>query len=122
MDARERCGHPGERPARAQACGAEEVRGEVAVAEREPGGLAEPAERAEAGEGVARDTPAPHRVAPPGERVEDGVEVRGDVETEELLVVARVADDGEAARLDEAGEAPQEASPADATRQRRDGY
>src|SRR5947207_3101310 len=86
------------------------------------GGLAEPAERAEAGEGVARDTPAPHRVAPPGERVEDGVEVRGDVETEELLVVARVADDGEAARLDEAGEAPQEASPADATRQRRDGY
>src|SRR5262249_40649555 len=85
-----------QRPARAQALRAPQVRRQVAVAELEPGRLAEPAEGTEAGERLAGKPPAPLRIGAAGERVEDRVQIGRDVEPEELLVVPGVADDDEA--------------------------
>ena len=97
------------------------MRGEIAVAEREPRGLAEPAERAETGERIALEAPPAPGVGAARERIDDGVEVRRDVEAEEDLVVARVADDRQASRVDDAREAAEKPSPADAAGERRDG-
>src|SRR5262249_57390824 len=55
------------------------------------------------------------------ERVENGVEIGRDVEPEELLVVPRVADDGETPGINAPREAPQEPGSPHATRQYRDG-
>jgi len=121
VDAGQRGGHPRQCPARVEARRAEEVRGEIAVAEREPRGLAEPAERAETGERVAREAPPAPGVRAARERIEDGVEVGRDVEPEEDLVVARVADDRQASRVDDAREAAEEPCPADAAGERSDG-
>src|SRR5205809_1020595 len=79
-------GEARERPGGAEAGSAGGVGREVAVAEPEPGRESDPAQGGQAGEAVAREAaPAtPRRDA--GERVDDGVEVRRDVEPEELLV------------------------------------
>src|SRR5262249_58372191 len=94
---------------------------QVAVAELEPGRLAEPAEGTEAGERLASEPPAPLRIGAAGERVEDGVQIGRHVEPEELLVVPGVADDDEPPGISAPREAPQEAGSSDATRQHRDG-
>src|SRR5437879_7357474 len=96
------------------------MRREVAVPEPEPARESDPAQRGQAGEAVAREAPpaTPRRDA--GERVDDGVEVRRDVEPEELLVVAGVADDREPPRVSASDEAREEPGPAHATRQHRD--
>ncbi len=106
---------------RRAAGGAQDVRREVAVAEREPAG---PAERGRAPPSTANVSPSmpqprsDRREA--GERVEDGVEVGRDVQAVELVVVAGVDDDGEVVAGDHAGEAAQEAGGADAAGQHRD--
>ena len=56
----------------------------------------------------------------PGKRVEDAVEVGRDGETEDVQVVADVADHGHVARIDRADEAAREARPADAAGEERD--
>src|SRR5437870_10095901 len=95
------------------------MRREVAVPEPEPGRESDPAQGGQAGEAVAREAPpaTPRRDA--GERVDDGVEVRRDVEPEELLVVAGVADDREPPRVSASDEAREEPGPAHATLQDR---
>ena len=95
VPARELARDARERPACLQSGRAPEVGREVAIAELEPGGLAQASQRAEAGEGLAGQTPATVGIRSARERVEDGVEIGRDVEPEELLVVPRIADDGE---------------------------
>src|SRR5881397_2565894 len=97
-----------------------EVRREVAVPEPEPGRESESAQGRQAGEGVAREAPPATPRGNPGERVDDGVEIRRDVEPEELLVVAGVADDRQPPRVSAPDEAREEPGPAHATRQHRD--
>src|SRR5207245_302934 len=96
------------------------MRREVAVPEPEPGRESDPAQGGQAGEAVAREAPpaTPRRDA--GERVEYVVAVRRDVEPQDLLVVAGVADDREPPRVSASDEAREEPGPAHATRQHRD--
>src|SRR6185503_10585555 len=70
----------------------EEVGRQVFVAEREPRGYAVALERAEGGVGLAFETPTLGNVRRAGQRVGDRVEVGGDVEVVELVVVAGVDD------------------------------
>src|SRR5207249_4740016 len=88
--------------------------------EPEPGRESEPAQGRQAGEAVAREPPPATLRCEAGERVDDGIEVRRDVEPEELLVVAGVADDREPPRVNAPDEAREEPGPAHATRQHRD--
>src|SRR5947207_55025 len=120
VDARQRGRDARERPAGAEPGGAGGMRREVAVPAPEPGREAEPAQGRQAGEAVAREAPPATPRRDPGERVDDGVEVRRDVEPEELLVVAGVADDREPPRVSAPDEAREEPGPAHATRQHRD--
>jgi hypothetical protein len=71
------------------------VRGEVAVAEREPRVLAEALELRERRVRLLLQAPAALLVVDPGERVHDGVEVGGDGQAVALGVVADVDDDGQ---------------------------
>ena len=90
--ARDLGGHLRERRPRVQALRAEEVGREVLVAEPEPGGDVVARERVERGEGLAFEAPALRGVRRAGERVGDRVEVGGDVQPVELVVVAGVDD------------------------------
>ena len=96
------------------------MRGEVAVAEPEPGRAATGTHLVEDAEGVARDAPAALAMDAARERVEDGVEVRRDVEPEEVLVVAGVPDDGDPRRVDATDQPAEESRRADAARQEDD--
>ena len=60
---------------------------------------------------VSSASPAALGVDEPAERVQQAVEVGRDVESEDLEVVADVADDGELAGREDAGEAAREARP-----------
>ncbi len=88
--------------------GAEEVRGEVLVAESEPRVLAVAGEGVDGGEGLAREAPAGVGVLGPGERVGDRVEVGAHVETVEPVVVGGVHDDGDVGRVDDLHQTAQE--------------
>ena len=109
-----------ERLSRTQSLAAHEVEPEIAVAEPEPVLPAERGDGAERFPRLARPAPAAFLVVQPGERVEDAVEVGRDGETEDVQVVADVADHGHVARIDRADEAAREARPADAAGEERD--
>ena len=117
-------GDPGgglaERGALAQQPGAEEVGGEVAVAEAEPGVLAVAGEGVDGGEGLARQAPAGVGVLGPGQRVGDRVEVGAHVEAVEPVVVGGVDDDGDVGGVDDLHEAAQEPGRPHTPRQRCD--
>ena len=97
-----------ERGALAQQPGAEEVGGEVLVAEAEPRVLAVAGEGVDGGEGLAREAPAGVGVLGPGQRVGDRVEVGAHVETVEPVVVGGVHDDGDVGRVDDLHQTAQE--------------
>ena len=99
---------------------AHEVEPDVAVAEPEPVLAAQARRRLERVPRLVGPPPATLGVDEPGERVEQAVEVRRDVEPEDLEVVADVADDGELAGLEDAGEAAREAGAAAAAREEDD--
>ena len=101
-------GHGRERLAAAQRLGADEMDAEIEVAEPEPALAAELATRLERVPRLVRAAPAACLVQPAGERVEDRVEVRRDVEAEDLDVVADVADDRQLARVDRLGQGERE--------------
>ncbi len=102
-----------------QTLGAVEVCREVAVSKAKPRRSIEATERAEAGERITPDAPAGTRIGDTRERIADGVEVRGDGEPEESLVVSGVDDDGERGRISNADQAAQESRGADSARQHR---
>jgi hypothetical protein len=108
------------RPSGAEPGRPEEVRREVPVAQTEPRGLAEGRQRTQRGERVALDTPALRRIGQRRQRVEDGVEIGGDVEPEELLVVARIPDDGDVGGVSALRETPKKPGSPHATREDRD--
>ena len=109
-----------ERLAGAQRLGPHEVEPEVAVAEPEPVLAAERGDGPERLPRLARAAPAALLVVQPGERVEDAVEVGRDRETEDVEVVADVADHRHVGRIDGADEAAREARAADAAGEERD--
>jgi hypothetical protein len=95
--------------------GAQQVGGDVTVAEAEPGRLAEPIERAEDVPGLAGETPAALLVGEPGEGVGDGVQVGGDRQPVQAEVVTGVPDDqkvGGWVHLDQPAQEPRGADPA----------
>ena len=104
--------------ARAQALRAEEVGREVLVAEAEPRGHVVAGERVERRERLAFEAPALRGVRRAGERVGDGVEVGGDVQPVELVVVAGVDDGDDVARRHDAHEPGEEPGGADTTGER----
>jgi len=104
----------------AQQRGAEDVGGQVAVAEAEPGLAAQQAQGLQAVEGVAPVAPAAGLVDQAGQGVGDDVQVRADVEAEELVVIAGIDDDRHLLRLHDPQEALQEAGAADAAGKNRD--
>jgi hypothetical protein len=67
--------------------------GEIAVAQTEPGVVAETGEGIERVERIAAETEAALLVGEAGQVVEDDIDVGGDVEAEELGIVADVGDD-----------------------------
>ena len=116
----DRGGRLAEGRAVAQQLGAEQVGGEVAVAEAEPGVGAVAGERVDGGEGLAGEAPAGLGVLGAGQGVGDGVEVGADVEAVEPVVVAGVDDDGDVGRVDDLDEPAEEARRPHTARQRRD--
>ena len=100
--------HLGERRARAQPLGAEEVGREVLVAEPEPGRHVVAVERVERRERLAFEAPALLGVRRAGERVGDRVEIGGDVQPVELVVVAGVDDGDDIVRRHDAHESGEE--------------
>ncbi len=92
----------------------------IAVAEPEPV-LPSPARRGVEGvPRLVRPPPASLRIDKPGERVEQAVEIRRDVETEDLDVVADVSDHRELARVEHGRETTCEAGAASAAREEDD--
>ena len=109
-----------ERRALAPAGRAVEVGAEVAVAEVEPRGAAEPSERLHRLPRLAGQAPAPLGVDLAGERVGDRVEIGADRQAVQLDVVADVDDGGDLVGRADLHEAGQEAGCADAARDDRD--
>ena len=101
QDPRRRCpsdrlepeAHLGQPAARAQPRGPRDVQREVAVAEREPVGLAVRGQLGHRRVGVALDAPAPLDLLDPGQVVEHRVVVGHDQQAVPLAVVAGVDDD-----------------------------
>jgi hypothetical protein len=121
-DAHARCHvgrDPRERLAPPQALGPHEVQADVAVAEDEPVGSAEPADDAERLARVAPHAPALLGVHDAGEGVQARVEVGRDVQAEQLDVVPHVAHDRDAVGADDIDQPEREARSADAARQQR---
>ena len=85
------------------------MQADVAVAEPEPAGAAERDRRLERVPALVRATPTPLLVGETRKRVEDAVEVRRDVEAEDLEVVADVPDHGELGGVDHVDEPAKEA-------------
>ena len=110
-------GDLGQRRARAQPLGAEEVGGQVAVAESEPRGHAVAVEGVDRGEGLALEAPAQRGVVGVGERVRDAVEVGADPQPVELVVVARVDDRGDRRGIDDVDQPAEEAGGPDTSGQ-----
>jgi hypothetical protein len=74
---------------------ARQVRGKVAVADIEPRWRAQAPHGFHALEAVALHAPAPILAQPAGQHVQDGIEVRGNMQAPPLQVVTRVNDDRE---------------------------
>ena len=110
----------GEAIARPQAPRPVDVDGEVAVAEAEPGRLAEALQHPGCRPRLAGQAPAALAVGQAGEGVEHGVVVGADEEAVELLVVGGVDDDRELARRQDGSQPMGELRPAHAARQRHD--
>ena len=81
-----------------------QMRGQIAVAEIEPGRLAEARHVGEGVKALVAEAPAPGGVEGAGERVADRVEVRGDVQPPDEGVVAGIDDHGELAGVDQSRE------------------
>src|SRR5262249_4334109 len=113
-------GDRGERLAARERLGAHEVQADVAVAEQEPAVAAGPLDGVERVPRLVRAPPAARLLGEPAERVEDRVEVRRDVQAEDLGVVRHVRYNDNVARIDYSHESPQEPRAADATREHRD--
>ena len=96
------------------------VEGEVAVAELEPGRLAEPRELPGGRPRLAFEAPPTLPVGQARQRVQDGVVVRADPEAVEVLVVAGVDDHGQVAGRDDELEPERQLGPADAAGERDD--
>ena len=86
---------------------------EIEVAQLEPGLTVEPRHLADRPPRLVGPAPATLVVGDTCKRVEDAVEIRGDVKTEHLDVVADVPDDGDSLRLGRLGKAAQEPRAAD---------
>jgi hypothetical protein len=99
---------------------ADEVQAEVAVAEPEPTLTTEASGLLERVPCLVGPSPASLLVGPPGQGVENAVEVRRDVEAEHLDVVADVPDHRHTRRIDGVDEPAQEARAADPAREHRD--
>ena len=78
--------------------GAKDVGRQIPIPELEPGVVAIPLDHREGVERLLRKPPSALFVGEIRERVDDGVDVRGDVEAPVLEVVPRVDDDGERLR------------------------
>ena len=109
--------HLAERRALAESGAALHVRGQVAVAEREPGVVAEASQRLQQVEALAREAPAGLAVDQARQCVGDDVEVGTDAQPEEVAIVARVHDDAELPGWEHADQPVQEAGGADPTRE-----
>ena len=81
------------------------MRGEVAIAESEPGVPVESLQCAEHVTAVAANAPTAIARCQARQGVDDGVEIRRNVEPVKLLVVAGVDDDGQVIGIDERDEA-----------------
>ena len=110
----------GQAGAQPQSFGAQDMGGEILVAELEPEIATVAADRVERVPGVAGDAPAGGRIGDPGQRVEDRVEVGADPQPEELEIVGGVDDHGQVAGRQFPGQALGELGAADAARQRHD--
>ena len=110
---REAGGHRRERLAAPQCLGARQVQPEVPVAELEPGLRAEAGRRLARVPALAGPAPAALLVEHAGEGVEDRVEVRRDMQADDLEVVADVADNGHVRGVDRLGEGAGEARAAE---------
>jgi hypothetical protein len=103
---REGGGDLGERIAGLQALGAEQVGGQVAIAEPEPALAPEAGQFLHDRPALSHDAPAGLPIVHAGQRVRDGVQVGTDMETVQDRVVTHVDDRGQGGRgddLDEAG-------------------
>ena len=89
------------------------VQGEVAVAEAEPGRLAQPLQHRGRGPCLPGQAPAALAVGEAGQGVEHGVVVGADEEAAELRVVGRVDHDGQLSRCQDVLEPVGEPGPAD---------
>jgi hypothetical protein len=94
---------------------------EVAIAESEPGLVAERAEGVDHRRGVALESIAPAAVYAARQRVGDDVDVRADVHAVEAAVVAGIDDDADLLRRCDPHQSGQEARRTDAARQRHPG-
>jgi hypothetical protein len=92
------------------------MQSQVAIAEAEPRLAAEGGNRLERLPRLAGAAPAALLVVHAGQRVKDGVEIRGDVESEYVDVVSHVADDRDGSRADQLNESAYEPRAADAAR------
>src|ERR1700677_2729200 len=92
----------------------------VTVAEIEPGLAVVASQGFERVEALALEAPAVGLVDDAAQRIGDGIDIRRDVESKELLVVTGVHDYREAARIDPEDEAAQELSCTHSPRQRGD--
>ncbi len=113
-------GRLAERVAGHQALGAEEVRGEVPVAQSEPGVGAVPVEGVDRGEGLPGQAPSGVGVLRTGQRVGHGIEVGTDEEPVEPVVVGGVHDDGDLGRVHHLHQSAEEACRPHPARERRD--
>src|SRR5439155_19294308 len=114
----ERGGEPrccrGERIAAAEALRPRKMKAEIAVAEPEPRVGAERGGRLERRPGLARATPTALLVGDSGKRVEQRVQIGRNVKSEDLEVVADVADHRDIRRPEHVDEAEREARSSDA--------
>ncbi len=93
---------------------------EIAVTEAEPGRQSVARGRVHRGEGLAREAPARLGVGCAGERVGDGVEIGTHAQSEEVVVVTGVDDDGQLARIGDLHEAAEKARCPDSACERRE--
>ena len=109
-----------QRRPRPQALGAEQVRRKVLVAEPEPRVDAVTGEGAEGGKGLTRQAPTGLGVVGPGKGVGHRVEIGADEQAVEPVIVARVHDHRDLARIDHVEQAAEEAGGSHATGERHD--
>lgn len=93
---------------------------EITVPQSEPNVAVEPFERGLRVKGVGLDTPARRQRRQAGKCVDDRVDIRGDIEAVEFLVIACVYEDSDIARIYDPYKTTQEPSRSDSPSQQRD--